>query len=124
MGHRGVLIALAITGCSESETAAPEPTGVLCDAPTIALPDGSCVAPGIPPEHCARGFEPDEGPACRAVLPEQKCASGTMAIPGETTCRSVAPCGSGRWGDIPIDATTRFVDARYAGGDGDGSEAK
>jgi hypothetical protein len=47
-----------------------------------------------------------------------------MAIPGEVACRIVADCGSPPWGDIPIDAATRFVDASYAGGDGDGSEAR
>lgn len=46
-----------------------------------------------------------------------------MALPGETTCRAVAECGPGKWGDIPVDEKTQFVDAAY-GGDSDGSEDK
>jgi nitrous oxidase accessory protein NosD len=38
-----------------------------------------------------------------------------MAVPGETTCREVAPCGDGPWGAAPIDAATEFVDATFTG---------
>lgn len=44
-----------------------------------------------------------------------------MALPGETTCRPVASCGQGTWGDIPVDATTQYVDPSYTGGASDGS---
>ncbi len=47
-----------------------------------------------------------------------------MAIPGETTCRPVMPCGQGRWGDIPVEDGTTFVDGSYTSNDSDGSEAK
>lgn len=48
-----------------------------------------------------------------------------MAIPGETVCREVAPCGSGTWGDIPVEpGATQYVDASYAGGGSDGTAAK
>ncbi len=47
-----------------------------------------------------------------------------MAIPGEVACREVAPCGTGTWGDIPIDGTTQFVDRSYLGGGSDGTQAK
>jgi hypothetical protein len=44
-----------------------------------------------------------------------------MALPGETVCREVAPCGDATWGEIPIDGDTQHVDASYAGMDSDGS---
>jgi hypothetical protein len=47
-----------------------------------------------------------------------------MAVPGETACREIAPCGDGAWGDIPVDGTTQFVDVAYAGGNSDGSAAR
>jgi hypothetical protein len=46
-----------------------------------------------------------------------------MAVPGDTACREVAPCGSGTWGDIPVEANTQFVDKAYAGGNSDGTLA-
>src|SRR5262249_30401199 len=39
-------------------------------------------------------------------------------------CHEVMPCGSGTWGDIPVEASTQFVDNTYAGGDSDGTMAK
>jgi hypothetical protein len=47
-----------------------------------------------------------------------------MAVPGETECRLVAPCGEGKWGDIPVDASTQFVDGSYSGTDSDGTAEK
>jgi hypothetical protein len=47
-----------------------------------------------------------------------------MATPGETACHDVADCGSGPWGNIPVDATTQYVDSSYAGGGSDGSSGK
>jgi hypothetical protein len=47
-----------------------------------------------------------------------------MAVPGDASCRAVADCGRGTWGDIAIEADTVFVDAAYAGADGDGSQSK
>ncbi|MBW2459109.1 MAG: right-handed parallel beta-helix repeat-containing protein [Deltaproteobacteria bacterium] len=84
--------------------------------------DGSCLPAGIPPELCGTGFEPrDDG--CEPVLPDEPCPSGTMALPGETACRPVAPCGSGPWGDIPVEPNTVYVDGSYTGGSSDGSAA-
>jgi hypothetical protein len=45
-----------------------------------------------------------------------------MAVPGETTCRPVAPCGPAKYDGIPVDATTQFVDASFIG-TSDGSES-
>jgi hypothetical protein len=47
-----------------------------------------------------------------------------MAIPGETECREVAPCGDGDYGDIPVDGTTQFVNTAYAGDDSDGTQQR
>jgi len=47
-----------------------------------------------------------------------------MAVPGETACRPVMPCGSGRWGQLPVDGASVYVDGAYGGGDSDGSAAK
>ncbi|MBW2457049.1 MAG: hypothetical protein JRI68_21215, partial [Deltaproteobacteria bacterium] len=94
-----------------------------CPAGTLGLDDGSCQPAGIPTEMCADGFEP-AGQGCEPILPPEPCPKGLMALPGETICRSVMPCGSGKWGDLPVDASTEHVDASYAGGDSDGSAAK
>jgi hypothetical protein len=97
-----------------------QPSG--CSAGELSI-DGGCRAAGIPADACANGFEPDAG-GCRALLPETMCPPGRMAIPGETRCREVAPCGDGTWGDIPVDAATEHVDAGYSGADGDGTAQK
>jgi hypothetical protein len=44
-----------------------------------------------------------------------------MAIPGETSCRAVTACGTERWGDIPVEANTQYVDGSYSGGSSDGT---
>jgi len=75
--------------------------------------DGSCVVVGVPPDRCAIGFEPDGVGGCNAVLPAAACPPGTMAIPGETACREVAPCGEDPFPELPSDAlsTAQYVDA-------------
>ncbi len=91
-----------------------------CPAGELGLVDGSCQPAGVPPELCADGFEPlDQG--CEPILPPEPCPPGLMAVPGDSACREVAPCGTGRWGDIPIDGATEHVDAAYAGGSNDGT---
>ncbi|RLB48132.1 MAG: hypothetical protein DRI90_25660 [Deltaproteobacteria bacterium] len=91
-----------------------------CPAGELGLEDGSCQPAGVPPELCADGFEPlDQG--CEPILPADPCPPGLMAVPGDTVCREVAPCGTGRWGDIPIDGSTEHVDGAYAGGNNDGT---
>lgn len=66
---------------------------------------------------------PDATPSCGATLPAEPCASGQMALVGETSCRELAPCGDGPWGDIPIGVDTQFVDGSYVGGS-DGTETR
>ena len=82
---------------------------------------GVCRAPGVPTDGCSAGFVHDGDGGCEAVMPPNKCGAGTMALPGATACRPVAPCGSSPWADIAIEADTVFVDAAYAGGGNNGS---
>ena len=78
-----------------------------CFAGDYLAADGSCVPAGLPPE----GIAP----------PPPSCPSGTMALPGETDCREVAPCGAAPWGDIPLDESAIYVDASAPVG-GNGSQ--
>ncbi len=133
----------AATSCSEEATgdgpavtadagsdggtdAGPEagPLPQPCQPGQLPLADGGCLPAGVPPDRCGEGFEPDGDGGCHPNLPAAICGPGMIAIPGDTTCRQIAPCGTGPWGDIPIDGTTQFVDAGYLGGDSDGSQDK
>src|SRR6185436_10488706 len=60
---------------------------------------------------------------CAADLPAT-CPPGSLAVPGDAACREIAPCGTGTWGDIPVEASTEHVDASYVGGASDGTSAK
>lgn len=91
-----------------------------CDAGSLMV-DGDCVPAGVPPQGCAEGFESDGARGCNAVLPSMPCGYGQMAIMGETSCRPVAPCAAGTYGDIPTDIETEFVDGSFVGVS-DGSE--
>ena len=64
--------------------------------------------------------------ACKpvGVAEPPKCAGATMAVPGEPACRAILDCGAAPWGATPIDATTQYVDASYAGGASDGTAQK
>lgn len=146
------LVALT-SGCGPGETISTDSTTsdstspVACTGPDITLPDGrcqppglpldmpcppgetpladgSCQAAGVPPSECGEGFVSDGEMGCAPVLPEQPCPEGWIAVPGETECHEVGECGQGKWGDIPIDAKTEFVDGSYAGQDSDGTEQK
>ncbi len=94
-----------------------------CSAGELTLEDGTCLAAGVPPELCAEGFEP-LGDGCEPILPETPCPAGQLALPGETVCHDVAPCGAGTWGDIPVESTTQYVNQAYPGSDSDGSAEK
>ncbi len=95
-----------------------------CPAGTLGLADGSCQPAGMTAEMCAEGFVHDGDVACLPVLPAQPCLPGLMALPGETECRAVMGCGQGKWGDLPVDATTQHVDGSYSGGSSNGSAAQ
>lgn len=138
------LPALLLAACGNGETPPPDvpcaageqelgdgrcqPPGLPLDMPCppgeTPLEDGSCQAAGVPPSQCGEGFAADGEGGCEPVLPQEACPDGLMAVPGETACREVAPCGTGTWGEIPVDADTQFVDGSYSGLDSDGSQAK
>jgi len=86
----------------EPEPPAPCPSGQVASG-------GPCRTPGILPDECGEGFVADGRGGCDAILPPEPCPDGEMAIPGETACHEVAPCATGTWGDIPVDATTQFT---------------
>ncbi len=116
----------ALSGCHGSGDATVDPGAGACVPGELPLADGTCRPAGIPADGCGDGFVSDGAMGCTAVLPPAACAKGQMATPGESECRDVAPCGDGAWGYIPVDATTQFVDAAYAGAGGasDGTQAK
>jgi Right handed beta helix region len=110
----GAIVALA--GCGSDGTKPAEILDpVFCAAPEIALADGNCIRPGMSPEDCAEGFVHDGAYACEPIVPASPCPPGLMAIPGDESCREVMSCGSGKWGDLPIDADTQHVEAGFAG---------
>src|SRR5262245_54483601 len=83
-----------------------QPAGLPLDRPPCRpgkaqRDDGTCQKAGIPPDACGEGFMPDGKDGCEAILPPEPCPKGMMAVPGETACREVAPCGEGTWGNIP-----------------------
>ena len=111
------LLAAACGGVDEeTEPSVPKPPEGC--APGEAPLDGGCRPAGV--LTCAEGFVLEDA-GCHANLPADPCPRGTMAVPGQTSCAPVAPCPSGRWGDIPVDATTQYVDGAYTGGANDGS---
>ncbi|MBK8256533.1 MAG: hypothetical protein IPK82_28170 [Polyangiaceae bacterium] len=105
-----------------------QPPGLPLDMPCppgeAPLESGTCQAAGVPPDECGDGFEADGKGGCQPILPSDKCPDGWMAIPGETQCHEVAPCGNGTWGEIPVESDTQFVDGSYQGQDSDGSQNK
>ncbi len=38
------------------------------------------------------------------ILPAAPCSAGQIAVPGDETCRELASCGDGTWGDIPVES--------------------
>ncbi|XYI01547.1 right-handed parallel beta-helix repeat-containing protein [Sorangium sp. So ce1128] len=100
------------------------PPDMPCPPGQLALEDGHCQPAGVPPEACGAGFVADGDGGCAAILPDEECPKGRMAIPGDTSCREVAPCGNGPWGDILVKPNTQYVDQAYAGGESDGTSAR
>jgi hypothetical protein len=137
--RRCMLVAVAFLSfaCSESDTEPPTPgTGgggggsggdvgfdPLCSPPQVPF-DGTCVVPGVPANGCAEGFEHVGDGSCEPILPDAPCGDGEVALPGETSCRPLADCGSAPWGNVPVEPNTEYVDASYTGMDSDGSAAK
>jgi len=130
-GLLGVLLPAMLAACGDDVGKAPSDAGgspeggaEACAAGQVALDAGGCRPAGVPSDGCGPGFVHDGDVGCNPVLPTAACPDGLLALPGETTCHEVAPCGASRWGEAPIDATTEHVDAAYAGGASDGTEAK
>ncbi len=108
-----VVVALVFTGCDDNLP------------PDAGLPDAvPSPLPGVAPEACGQGFVADGKRGCEPILPAEACPFGQMAVPGETECHEVAPCGDGNWGEIPVETNTQFVDRAYPGIDSDGTQAK
>ena len=95
-----------------------------CAPGELELEGGVCQPAGIPENGCGVGAEPSGDGSCVPVLPASPCPNGEMAIPGETICAPLSTCGSGTWGDIPVEPGSHYVDGAYPGGDSDGSAAK
>jgi hypothetical protein len=89
--------------------------------------NGGCT-PILPANDCGEGELAVPGDtACYAVGAAgdaPTCPSGQLAVPGESACHALADCGSGPWGNVPVDATTQYVDSSYAGGGSDGSAGR
>ncbi len=114
-------LTLADGTCQKAGLPPPPP----CPPGELLLEDGiTCQKAGVPPSACGVGFLPDGKEGCEPILPADPCPEGQMAVPGDTACHEVAPCGSGTWGDIPVEANTQFVNKSYAGKDSDGTQAK
>jgi hypothetical protein len=110
---RHLLAVTLLVGCGGTETEhGNDPPPETCVG--IALGD-ACVSAGVPVDGCGVGFEHDGAFGCRPILPAERCPPGLMAVVGETTCREVMACGSGTWGDLPIDGSTQHVDASFTG---------
>jgi hypothetical protein len=144
-----VLVAVGVAGCAPSEETPPDANGPSppsgCQPGEKPRADGTCMAAGmredgcpagqhaaagkcadagIPASACGAGFTSDGAHGCLAVLPAMPCATGTFAVPGESACHEVAPCGTGTWGAIPADASTQYVDGAYQGGGSTGAADK
>jgi len=135
MGWRALALvvgAAMLCACSEDATTPaeatppdpPPPPEEECAPGERTREDGSCQPAGMSADDCDPGFEHDGDVGCRAVLPSEACAAGLMAVPGDSQCREVAPCGDPPWGDAPVDVDTQYVDGSYAGGDSDGTGGK
>lgn len=123
-----LLAPVAVGGCTGAapEVAPPAPEGeqTACAPGEWRTEAGICQPAGIPPEACGEGFLPDGDGGCAPILPAEACPRGLMAIPGDPACREIAPCGDGKYGDIPVDEATQFVDGAYSEDDSDGTEAR
>ncbi|MBI2393331.1 MAG: hypothetical protein HYV09_27355 [Deltaproteobacteria bacterium] len=117
---RWLMIVVALLSCSSSDDRAPAPLRIdECPAGELPHVGGGCTKVGV--RECGEGFTLDEQRGCNAVLPVTACAAGTMAVPGEASCRPIAECGDGKWGEIPVGAGTVYVDAAYTGAASDGT---
>ncbi|MGZ6094027.1 MAG: hypothetical protein ACXWUG_18490 [Polyangiales bacterium] len=136
MNVRALLLVVSLVSCGKSGDVAPAATcsadqdavegdciaGVpSCTGRTVPA-SGACVPVGLRADDCAKGFSWDEATgSCTPILPAESCGPGVMAVPGDTACRPVAPCGSDRYPTVTGDVA--YVDASAAAG-GDGTAEK
>src|SRR5262245_39810530 len=111
MVRRLGLALLLVSGCGDDAVLPPEPAPDSGCRPGTRAVEARCEPAGIPADACPPGWTSDADSGCLPILPAEPCAPGTMALPGETSCREVAPCPEATWGDAPMDAGTQFVDA-------------
>jgi len=133
LSYRAALLALGVLTACSSEPAAQKCGGGLLERDGACVPnfDGcgesglstaaGCVAVGVPADGCADGFTHDGVGGCAATLPSEPCAPGQMAIPGDASCRAIAVCKEGKWGDAPTATGTIFVDIASTATSPDGS---
>jgi hypothetical protein len=126
----GFAASLVSAGCGDDTAVAvatgdpPADAGVVCREGEVSLEDGACsFRAGIGEEQCGAGFIAAGDRSCAPVLPAEACPKGTMAVPGESACRPVAPCGDTDYAGIPVDDTTQHVSQAYGGSDNDGTAA-
>jgi len=107
--------------CALEETVAGLPEDLPC-APGERSIGSGCLPAGVPEDGCTFGFAVTEEGHCSPVLAED-CAPGMLMVLGSDTCDDFSTdCGSGTWGNLPLDATTQFVDSSYQVGDSDGTQ--
>jgi len=146
---RSAVAVVALAACGASSSGGAAGGAPACASEDVVGSDGGCTRPGVPPDGCDPGFTYDGNGGCDPILPATECGegemavpgdtecyavgaagdpptcpSGQMALPGETACHGLADCGSAPWGNIPVAATTQYVDASYTGGASDGSAAQ
>jgi hypothetical protein len=77
------------------------------------LEDGQCLDAGV--DQCPDGFLASGDGGCVPELPSEACPPGQMALMGEISCREIMDCGRAPWGQVPVEATTVYVDQGYVG---------
>lgn len=123
LGVTSLILASGCGGSDEGDGTGGSGGGPACEPPGFDT-GADCIQVGMAADQCAPGFEHDGAHGCVPIVPTDLCPYGTMAAVGEDSCRPVAPCGEGKWGDIPTTAQTQHVDGSYAGGDSDGTAAR
>lgn len=122
-------LALATVACgSGSNTPAddeeqPPPPGT-CEPPNRVV-DDRCVEPGVQDDGCPAGTVAQDDSSCApaGVAPPPPCADGLIAAVGAERCAPIMSCGSGPWGDLPVDAATQYVDRSFTGASNGSSTA-
>lgn len=127
-----MMLATLLLACSSKQPAPPAPScnGYCpvqldaCDAASVPVAGGGCTKVGV--VDCAEGFTHDDANAtCEPILPAMPCGRGTFAVPGESECHEVAPCGADRYPAAPDGAAgVLYVDAMADDATADGSMAK